>query len=115
MSFEQYQGQRPRGTEPIVGIRKNGQIVLNHVLIKQYGIHDDSYAQLHYDSETNRIGIEISEEKTKGTRKLTILSGCALISGGAFLKHFNVNHPAAKKYVPTFQDGMIVVGLGIGA
>lgn len=111
MAFEQYLGQRPRATEPKVSIRKNGQIVLNHKLIRQYEITDESFAHLLYDSEAKQIGIKIDEEKNRGARKLTMLLGSALISGGAFLKTFGINHEKARKFDPDFIDGMIVIDL----
>ena len=111
MAFEKYEGQRPRTIEPIIGIRKNGQIVLNDVLARQYEVDINSFAYLHYDSEANQIGLQISNIKMKGARKLTKAPGCSLVSGIAFLKHFEIDHPTGKKYTPDSKDGMIIINL----
>ena len=103
MAFEKYEGQRPRGTKDIVSIRKNGQIAFNSKSVQSYGVKAHKYAFLYYDKANRRIGIELSEAKGRGARKITMLGGTALISGSAFLKHFNIGVTKAKKFEPDFN------------
>ncbi len=100
MAFEKYEGQRPRGTKDVVSIRKNGQIAFNSKSVQSFGVKSYKYAYLYYDKSKRMIGIELSPTKERGARKITMLGGTALISGSAFLKHFNISVSKAKKFVP---------------
>lgn len=103
MAFEKYEGQRPRGTKDIVSIRKNGQIAFNSKSVQSFEIKNFKFAYLYFDKEKERIGIEFSNTKGRGARKITMLGGTALISGSAFLKHFNISIVKAKKFEPNFD------------
>ena len=101
MPFEKYEGQRPSGTKDIVSIRKNGQIAFNSKSVQSFNVKGYKYAYLYYDKEKAKIAIELNNTKGRGARKITMLGGTALISGSAFLKHFNISVPKAKKFEPT--------------
>lgn len=103
MAFEKYEGQRPRGTKDIVSIRKNGQIAFNSKSVQSFDVKSHKFAFLYYDKEKERIGIEMSNIKGRGARKITMLGGTALISGSAFLKHFNIAIAKAKKFEPKYD------------
>jgi hypothetical protein len=106
MAFEKYEGQRPRGTKDVVSIRKNGQIAFNSKSVQSFDIKSYKFAYLYYDKVgRGKIGIELSNKKDKGARKITMLGGTALISGSAFLKHFSISVPKARKFEPKFDDG----------
>ena len=113
MAFEKYEGQRPRGTKDVVSIRKNGQIAFNSKSVQSFEIKTYDYAYLYFDKAKDLIGIQLSNSKDKGARKITMLGGTALISGSAFLKHFNVSVTKARKFEPTFEKskGMITLQL----
>lgn len=112
MAFEKYEGQRPRGTKDVVSIRKNGQIAFNSKAVQSFGVKAYKYANLYHDSEKKKIGIELASKKDKGSRKITMLGGTALISGSAFLKHFNISVPKAKKFIPKADtSGKIILSL----
>jgi hypothetical protein len=103
MGFEKYEGQRPRGTKDIVSIRKNGQIAFNSKSVQSFDVRNYKYAYLYYDKDRKKIGIELSNNKGRGARKITMLGGTALISGSAFLKHFNISIQKAKKFEPDWD------------
>jgi len=105
MPFEKYEGQRPRGTKDIVSIRKNGQIAFNSKSVQSFDVKAAKYAYLYFDKDSNIIGIELSDKKGRGARKITMLGGTALISGSAFLKHFNIAVSKARKFEPKFDGG----------
>lgn len=66
-----------------------------------FGIKDYRYVALYYDAETDMVAIEPTNVEGKGHRKITYLGGTALISGGAFLKHFNAfDFEHERKYEP---------------
>ena len=111
MAFEKYEGQRPRGTKDIVSIRKNGQIAFNSKSVQSFDVRNYKYAFLYYDKEKLKIGIELNNTKGRGARKITMLGGTALISGSAFLKHFNISIQKAKKFEPTFDSGRKMITL----
>lgn len=111
MAFEKYEGQRPRGTKDIVSIRKNGQIAFNSKSVQSFEVKNYKYAFLYYDKEKQRIGIELNNTKGRGARKITMLGGTALISGSAFLKHFNISIQKAKKFEPNFDDSNNMITL----
>lgn len=104
MAFEKYEGQRPRGSKNIVSIRKNGQIAFNSKAVQSFGVKNSRFAYLYFDKDKEVIGIEFSGTKGRGARKITMLGGTALISGSAFLKHFNIDIDKAKKFEPTFDE-----------
>lgn len=104
MAFEKYEGQRPRGTKNIVSIRKNGQIAFNSKAVQSFNVRNFKYAFLYFDKDREVIGIEFNSAKGRGARKITMLGGTALISGSAFLKHFNININKAKKFEPNFDS-----------
>ena len=111
MSFEKYEGQRPRGTKDIVSIRKNGQIAFNSKSVQSFEVRNYSYAFLYYDKDKKIIGIELGNNKGRGARKITMLGGTALISGSAFLKHFNIDIQKAKKFEPDYDAGKKMIML----
>jgi hypothetical protein len=103
MAFEKYEGQRPRGTKDIVSIRKNGQIAFNSKSVQSFEVRNFKFAFLYFDKDKEKIGIELSNTKSRGARKITMLGGTALISGSAFLKHFNISVAKAKKFEPKYD------------
>jgi hypothetical protein len=111
MAFEKYEGQRPRGTKNIVSIRKNGQIAFNSKAVQSFNVRGHKFAFLYYDKDNEIIGIEFSNNKGRGARKITMLGGTALISGSAFLKHFNINIDKAKKFEPTYDASRKMIKL----
>lgn len=104
MPFEKYEGQRPRGTKDIVSIRKNGQIAFNSKSVQSFDVKSHKYAFLYYDKDKNKIAIELSNNKGRGARKITMLGGTALVSGSAFLKHFSISVSKARKFEPVFES-----------
>ena len=113
MAFEKYEGQRPRGTKDIVSIRKNGQIAFNSKSVQSFEVKGNKFAFLYYDKESKKIGIEFSNAKGRGARRITMLGGTALISGSAFLKHFNINISKAKKFEPKYDSSKKMITLGL--
>jgi len=113
MPFEKYEGQRPRGSKNIISIRKNGQIAFNSKAVQSFDVRNYKYSFLYFDKKKNVIGIELNNSKGRGARKITMLGGTALISGSAFLKHFNIDISKAKKFEPTNDNsqGMILLNL----
>lgn len=111
MAFEKYEGQRPRGTKDVVSIRKNGQIAFNSKSVQSFDVRSYSYSFLYYDKDNGIIGIELSNTKERGARKITMLGGTALISGSAFLKHFNISITKAKKFEPEYNSANRMITL----
>lgn len=113
MAFEKYEGQRPRGSKDIVSIRKNGQIAFNSKSVQSFEVKNFKYAFLYYDKVNDVIGIELHNSKGRGARKITMLGGTALISGSAFLKHFNIAIKKAKKFEPEFDASKKMITLSM--
>ena len=113
MAFEKYEGQRPRGSKDIVSIRKNGQIAFNSKSVQSFDVKNFKYAFLYYDKDREVIGIELHNAKGRGARKITMLGGTALISGSAFLKHFNISIKKAKKFEPKYDVTKKMITLGM--
>ncbi len=113
MPFEKYLGQRPRGTKPIVSIRKNGQIAFNAIAVETFSIEKYRFADLYYDRAARKVCIQLTKIKSKGSRKLTSLYGGVVVSGSAFLRHFGVTIKKARKFDPKFDKakGMIILQL----
>lgn len=109
MAFDKYEGQRPRGTKPIISIRKNGQIAINSRAVADYGVDKYAYADLYYDKEKELIAIDLTNVKTAGTRKITMLGGTALIAGGAFMRWYGIPMGAARKFEPTTLEHWQIV------
>ena len=74
MGLEKYLGQRPRGSKNIVSIRKNGQISFNSKAVQSFEVKNYQYANLLFDKDYDVVGIELSNEKGKGSRKISRLS-----------------------------------------
>jgi len=113
MAFEKYEGQRPRGTKDIVSIRKNGQIAFNSKAVQSYDVKSYKYAFLYYDKTKDRIGISLSNTKDRGARKITMLGGTALVSGSAFLKHFEITIKKARKFEPGYDTALKLITLDL--
>jgi hypothetical protein len=113
MAFEKYEGQRPRGTKDVVSIRKNGQIAFNSKSVQSFDIKSWKYAYLYFDKTKEKVGIELSNKKDRGARKITMLGGTALISGSAFLKHFNVSVSKARKFEPQYEAAKKMITLDL--
>lgn len=104
MGYEMYEGQRPRGTKDIVSVRKNGQISFNSKATQSLELKNFKYAYLLFDKVKDRVGIELSNQRGKGSRKITIIGGTANISGSAFFKHFGIIIEKARKREPNYEE-----------
>lgn len=104
MTYEKYVGQRPRGTKNIVSIRTNGQIAFNSRASQSFKLSNYQYAYLMFDRGKDVVGIELSNEKRKGARKILVLSGAVVISGAAFFNHFDIIIEKAIKREPDYDE-----------
>jgi len=97
----------------MVSIRKNGQISFNSRAVQSFSLDRFKYVDLYFDKTTQRIGIQLTNTKGIGSRKITILNKYALISGGSFCKHFGIDTPKAKQFEPTYKKSrnMIIIRL----
>jgi len=97
----------------MVSIHKNGQIAFNSRAIQGFSLDRFKYADLYFDKTTRRIGIQLTNTKGIGSRKITILNNYALISSKGFCKHFGIDTPKAKQFEPQYDKTrkMIIIKL----
>ncbi len=113
MPFAKYEGQRPRGATEIVSIRRNGQIAFNSKAVQSFSVGGFKFAELYFDRANRRIGIQLTNSKDKGARKIMSLGSTALVTGAGFLRHFGINISKARKFQPKYDRAKKIVILNL--
>ena len=113
MPFAKYEGQRPRGATEIVSIRRNGQIAFNSKAVQSFSVDRFKFAELYFDRANHRIGIQLTNAKNKGARKIMSFGSTALVTGAGFLRHFGINITKARKFRPKYEraKNLVVINL----
>ena len=115
MAFERFTRKRARTDAPKASIWSRGQIGFNYAATDEYKLDKFKYAVLYYDRETNRIGIEFTNDRNaEGTSKVIHRKGAGVsISALAFLRHYKINFSATTTHNLIHDDksGFYVIDL----
>jgi hypothetical protein len=107
MNFEMFAPGRSsadgRGT-PTVRILSGGRLILNAAAQRQLG--DTSFVQLHWDADTNRIGIKPSSQEDADAFRVTTAPSQSIITSKAFVETYNL--PLRKRMALEWDGGMWV-------
>ena len=103
MAFERYV-RGGRIYKPMASIWPRGQIGFNRGAIECYKIHNYKFAVLFFDRETQRIGIQLTNDaKEEGVTAAIKGKSCVTISAVSFLDHFDIEHDTTRKYAVEFD------------
>src|SRR5271156_4717355 len=111
MAFERFT-EVGRVFRPRASLRSNGQIGFNHGSVKRFEMEKYSHVILFYDAETNRIGVQMTNDKDeKGAATLITKNGNGTVSARAFLEYYQLT---PKKTTPydverDAASGMLIV------
>jgi len=114
MAFEKYTGARKSSRSALVTIRKTGQIVFNSTAAREMKMVDKPAVSLHYDNETNMIGVKAeTDTKVQGSRKLGKLGQTRTISASSFIHFYGISLKKNIKIVPSLdkKKDMILLDL----
>ena len=105
MAFERYV-RDGRMYKPMVSIWARGQIGFNRGAIERYKIQDYRFAVLFFDRETQRIGIQLTnDEHGEGVTAVIKGKSCVIISAASFLNNYNIEHEITRRYAVEFDTG----------
>lgn len=115
MSFEIYTEGRIVTREPRVTLLKHGIFNLNTGSMRIFKEQAVSHVLLMYDKETNRVAFKPCGSDTKGAYRLRTVKGIGQVSGGSFLKFYNIPHGEKTRSYPAVwnsEQGMLIINLG---
>jgi len=100
MPFEKFTNVRSRIDTPKVSIWTRGQIGFNQGASKEYNLDGYKFVVIYYDRETQRIGIELTNDaKCEGAVKIINRKNSGIsFSATAFLKHYKIDYSETRKY-----------------
>ncbi len=114
MPFERYV-KSGRTYRPTASIWSRGQIGINHAAVERFKIKDFKFAVLYFDTETQRIGIELTnDENAEGATTAIKGKSGVIISAASFLDYYNIEHATTRKYPIDFDtvEKLYVIDLG---
>lgn len=115
MGFERFTRKRARTDAPKASIWSRGQIGFNYAAMDEYKLDKFKYAVLYYDKESNKIGIEFTNDNnTEGASKVIHRKGSGVsVSALAFLRHYKINFSATASHDLIHDDksGFYVIDL----
>lgn len=99
MAFVKFTRSRSRIDTPKVSIWSRGQIGFNQGAIDEYKLSDYQYVVLYYDKDTNRVGLEFTNDgKAKGISKLAFRKNTgASFSAIPFLKSYKIDYNSSTR------------------
>ena len=113
MAFEKFTDVGARIGVPMVSIWSRGQIGFNQGATIEFDVSDFKYVILYFDSETRRVGFELTNDsKAEGAIKLLFRKNSgASFSAVPFLRMKKIDHSETKKYVVYRDDesGFLVI------
>lgn len=113
MGFVKFTNVGARLGDPIVSIWSRGQIGFNQGATQEYDINNYQYVVLYFDSETQRIGFELTEDKNaEGAMKLMFRKNSgASFSAVPFLRTNKIDYKTTRKYVLERDEdsGLLVI------
>ena len=107
MAFVKFIKTGSRIGSPRVSIWTRGQIGFNKGASLTYKIDSYEYAVLYYDEDTNRMGIQLTDdEKAEGISKLVHRKDGGLsFSAISFLRTFGIDFKITRQYDIEYDDG----------
>lgn len=100
MAFVKFTQPRARMGKPTASIWSRGQIGLNYGATESFKLNKFKYVVLYYDADTNRMGLEFTnDENAEGAIKLNIRKNSGIsFSAVAFLNKFGITYGKTRKY-----------------
>lgn len=120
MPFQKYIRRRGKASESAITINpSNGYITLTVGATEEHELRKSKGAILYYDAESNRIGIErTNEDKAEGFLKFHKVGNFVKLIGKGFLEEFNILQDAdaqQHKYpIVVDENNMLVIDLSQG-
>lgn len=114
VKFERSDMLRDRADTPEVSIWKKGTIAFTKAAEEQYGIKQYRYASLYFDPDTRKIGIKLTNDRSrpKDVFKITPGKSNLVITAPQFFKKFKLSTEKTKRYeILLEEDGMLVIKL----
>lgn len=120
MGFVRFTSTRARLGDPQVSIWSRGQIGFNQGAIQEFDINNYQYVVIFYDTETQRVGFQLTNDKNeKGALKLIFRKSKGVplgisISAIPFLKINKINYIGKTSKYSVEQDadtGFLVIDL----
>ena len=112
MEFEVFTGKSaPISKEPMVTIQKTGAFSLNRLAHEAFG--RPRSVELMYDRAKRVVAMRPSNKQhSYAVRAQSKRAGTRMqVSGAAFTKHFGIDTTASRRYVPQYEDGMLLLDL----
>ena len=117
MPFERFT-ETGRGFAPKASIARSGMIGLNSGAVRRYEVDKHPYCVLYYDSDTRRIGMELTDDAdAPGARMIRLgRAGGAFIGARSFLEYYDITPPATMLYPVGHDDEakLLVLDLKLG-
>ncbi len=100
MAFIKFTQPRARMGKPTASIWSRGQIGLNYGATESFKLNKFKYVVLYYDADTNRMGLEFTnDENAEGAIKLAVRKNSGIsFSAVSFLNKFRITFGTTKKY-----------------
>ena len=115
MAFIRFTETGARFGDPQVSIWSRGQIGFNQGATQEFDMKKYQYVVLYYDKDTQRIGFQLTNDKTeKGVLKLIFRDNSgASMSAIPFLKLNKIRYKESKKYDVSLDpdSGFLVIDL----
>jgi hypothetical protein len=97
-----------------ISLWKNSTMMFNKSALEEYNLYEYKHATLHFNRETNRIGIVVHKEPQLYSYKMSFHKNeNARIHLKGFLKYHNINFTHSKKYEFVYdkENNMFVIDL----
>jgi hypothetical protein len=115
MAFVKFTKPRARMGKPTASIWSRGQIGLNYGATESFKLNEFKYVVLYYDADTNRMGLEFTnDENAEGAIKLVIRKNSGIsFSAVSFLNKFGVTYGTTRKFdiARDNESGLFVIDL----
>ena len=113
VKFERSDMLRDRAVTPEVSIWKKGTIAFTKAAEEQYGIKQYRYASLYFDPDTRKIGIKLTNDRSrpKDVFKITPGKSNLVITAPQFFIKFKLSTEKTKRYEILEEDDMLVIKL----
>lgn len=111
MAFERFT-EVGRVFRPRASLRSNGQIGFNHGSVKRFDMEKYPYVVLFYDAETNRIGVQLTNNKDEpGAATLITKNGNGTVSARSFLEYYQLTPKETTQYniEKDTASGMLII------
>ena len=113
VKFERSDMLRDRADTPEVSIWKKGTIAFTKAAEEQYGIKQYRYASLYFDPDARKIGIKLTNDRSrpKDVFKITPGKSNLVITAPQFFIKFKLSTEKTKRYEILEEDDMLVIKL----